>query len=396
MSYNVLWDTIFPEMNPIQAAKFARVVNALNPDVLNLQEIDSPFDTTTTFTAADVANLMNSIMPLPGGSLWQTYKAADNVIVSKYPLTLKRNSPDPTPNWAVAMSLVNLPDAQYNTDFYFMNNHFKCCGNPEGPEEVQRQRTADAIANWMRDARTAGGSVNLPAGTPMAVVGDLNIVGPQTLDTLITGNIMDEATFGTDSPPDWDGTDLGDAHPLHNVAGPADYTWRDETITTYTSRIDFVLFTDSVARIAHKFVLNTVDMSPAELTATGLETYDIVKHKEPLFPLTYDHLPLVVDFRFPADYKPGDYDLDRVVDPQDQGLWQQTYGATSSLDADGSRNTVVDTADYVVWRKFIGTDYAAFGSNGSPIPEPASNLLLCVSVTIAGPRLLRTYSRERN
>jgi hypothetical protein len=249
----------------------------------------------------------------------------------------------------------------------------------------------------MRDARTAGGgTINLATGTPMAVVGDLNIVGPQPLDTLITGNIIDEATFGTDSPPDWDGTNLGDAHPLHNVVGPADYTWRDDTITTYTSRIDFVLYTDSVARIAHKFVLNTVDMSPAELAATGLETYDVVKHKEPLFPLMFDHLPLIVDFRFPADYKPGDYDLDRAVDVQDRELWLQTYGSITNLDADGSRNNLVDAADYVAWRKFEGANYAASGSNGSPVPEPASNLLLILfAVTVGQPRF-RTNSRERS
>ena len=56
-----------------------------------------------------------------------------------------------------------------------------------------------------------------PPNTPMAVMGDLNIVDSlDPLNNLITGNIVNEATYGADSPPDWDGTVLADAHPVHN------------------------------------------------------------------------------------------------------------------------------------------------------------------------------------
>lgn len=41
VSYNVYWDTIFPAISPVQAAKFERVINALKPDILHLQEIRS-------------------------------------------------------------------------------------------------------------------------------------------------------------------------------------------------------------------------------------------------------------------------------------------------------------------------------------------------------------------
>ena len=39
VSYNVLWNTIFPGEDPTQAAKFARVVQAIDADIWNLQEI---------------------------------------------------------------------------------------------------------------------------------------------------------------------------------------------------------------------------------------------------------------------------------------------------------------------------------------------------------------------
>jgi hypothetical protein len=41
VSYNVLFDTIFADTDPVQAAKFARVMTALQPEIVNLQEISS-------------------------------------------------------------------------------------------------------------------------------------------------------------------------------------------------------------------------------------------------------------------------------------------------------------------------------------------------------------------
>ncbi len=378
VSYNVLWDTIFPEINATQAAKFERVVRALDPDILNLQEIDSPFDPTTTFSAADVANLMDSIAPLAGGANWHAHKGSDNVIVSKYPLSLQRTNTNPSSPRGIAIALVDLPDDTFATDFYFMNNHFKCCGDVlGGPEDVERQQQADALVNWMRDARSPGGFVNLAPGTPMAVVGDLNIVGlPDPLLNLIAGNIVDESVYGPDSPPDWDGTSLTDAHPVHNGSGATDYTWRNDYSQFAPGRLDYVLYTDSVARAAHQFVLNTVAMSAAERSATGLQTFDVT-----IDALLYDHLPVVVDFRLVADGGPGDFNLDRSVDSLDYQLWQHSFGSTTDLAADANGDHVVDAADYVVWRMNVG---AGTGSSSPDpalylVPEPASDLLILLA-----------------
>jgi hypothetical protein len=372
VTYNVLFDSIFEEENPVLAAKFARVMTALQPEVVNLQEISA-------YTAADVVSLMNSIVPPGAGATWYGYKSSDNVIVSKYPLTMQRSNTSP-PNWrGIALALVDLPNDQFATDLYLMNNHFKCCGNPGGPEDTLRQQQADALVNWMRDARTPGGFIDLPADTPMAVVGDLNIVGlPDPLNNLLTGNIVNNETYGADSPPDWDGTNLIDLHPLHNGIGPEDYTWRNDNDIFDPGRLDFVLYTDSVARAANNFVLNTVTMTPAELVATGLQTYDVTIDE-----LNYDHLPIVVDFRFPADGEPGDYNLDRVVDAGDYELWQQTYGASSIQHADGNKNNAVDAADYVLWRKMVSAGgAAATDANGFAVPEPASYLLLAAAICL--------------
>ena len=311
VSYNVLRDTIFPDVDAFQAVKFIRVVQALDPDVLNLQEIYS------SYSAADVVALLNGIAPLSGGATWFAHKGGDNVIASKYPLSLKATNTIPRKD-GTALALVDLPDNRYEADLYVMNNHFTCCNSMEPPEPLEprersRQQEADALVNWMRDARTIGEFIDLPYGTPMLVVGDLNIINdPDILDplgTLLGGDIYYEETYGADSPPDWDGTSLSDAHPLHNGSGPDDYTWRSD-IPEFDGniyppgRLDYILYTDSVIQEANKFVLNTVDMTTAERLATGLQTYDITVD---LVGARYDHLPVVVDFRIASIPEPIRY-----------------------------------------------------------------------------------------
>jgi endonuclease/exonuclease/phosphatase family metal-dependent hydrolase len=390
VSYNVLWDTIFPEVSATQSAKFARVVNALNPDILNLQEIDF-FNDELTFTATDVRDLMNSIMPLPGGASWFAHKGSDNVIVSKYPLTSQRTDTNPSTGRGLAIALVNLPNERFTHDFYVMNNHYKCCGDPGGPEDAQRQQHSDALVNWMHNARNPNGLITLPAGTPMAVVGDLNMVGSlNSLNTLLTGDISNEATFGADSPPDWDGSGLTDAHPLHNLNGPADFTWSDGPGGFPDGRLDYILYTDSVATATKKFILNTVSMTSAQRTATGLQQLDVTKSNS----LTdFDHLPLVVDFRLASPQLPGDYNYDGTVNSLDYEVWKLALG-TNLGDADGNGNNIVDAADYTIWRDHLsgaGTGAAAVAS----VPEPPSILLLVgtLAATIGGARRSSRFGR---
>jgi hypothetical protein len=128
--------------------------------------------------------------------------------------------------------------------------------------------------------------------------------------------------------------------------------------------------------VSHKFVLNTVAMSAADLSAAGLQTYDVTFDDR-----NYDHLPVVVDFRFVADGSPGDFNLDRMVSAQDFQIWRGKYATTPMLDADGNRDGVVDAADYVIWRKFA--DNGVNGEFHHAVPEPALNLLPAVFPTLA-------------
>lgn len=282
VSYNVLWDTIFPSQNPTQAAKFVRVVAALDADIWCLQEINY----NTQLSA--VLSLFNSIAPIPGG--WHGHKEGDCVIMSRWPLSMKATNTVPAGDKGQAMALVDLPDDVFEQDLYVMNNHYKCCGGFDD----RRQKQSDSIINWMRDARTPGGSINLPAGTAMMVIGDLNIVdGFQPVQTLIDGNIINEGIYGPDSKPDWDASDSTDELPMHNQLGPATWTWYSPGPYPH-GRLDFVISTDSVLPSVHRYVLNTTTMSASDLAANGLLANDITVDSQGV---DFDHLPLVVDFR---------------------------------------------------------------------------------------------------
>jgi hypothetical protein len=141
-----------------------------------------------------------------------------------------------------------------------------------------------------------------------------------------------------------------------------------------------MLYTDSEVSIAKRFILNSVAMTGAQRAATGLQQYDTTVTTS-----TYDHLPVVVDFRFPI---PGDYNGDRVVNILDFQLWRTTFGSTQNLSADGDGNLVVDAGDYVVWRKYSAAGSGAVQPGPDvPVPEPPANLLWLIAVgTIAALR----------
>lgn len=315
VTYNVHWDSIFPDGDPDnhpfrsfeKVDEFHRVIAALNPDIMCLQEVNG------NRSPQDVADIFDQVLPLSGGQ-WQAMIGHSNVIVSRYPLSMFAEHTVPAGQRAQAMALVDLPNETYLTDIYLMNEHYKCCGDTDN--DPQRQQQSDAVVNWMRDARSPGGFIDLPQDTPIVVLGDFNIVGgPGPLDTLLCGDISDEATYGNDSPPDWDGTCNVVLQPMHNGVGPDDYTWRNDNSSFAPGRLDYITFNDSVLTVARHFILNTTLMTQPDLDATGLQQFDVVLAP----PGYFDHLPLVIDFRFPqppisAD---GDVSLDGLTNGQD-------------------------------------------------------------------------------
>lgn len=280
-AYNVYFDAPFLTGGN-RAAPFARMINAVDADVWVLTEVYST-------PASSIANFFNTQAPQSNGATWKVYRSnGDDVIVSRHALSMTSGSAGL--GFTQAIALVDLPNATFSNDLYLVGAHFACC-----TAEASRRTEADSIAALLRDARTPGGNITLPANTAMMVAGDLNIVNDsQALIPLIEGDVFSNSQFGPDAPPDWDGTSMPAASAKHNAAIDGDeWTWRDDTTTFEPGTLDYQIYTNSVLRQNHGFVLNTALMSDAELAATGLLRGDSPYN---LSTGMYDHLPLVVDY----------------------------------------------------------------------------------------------------
>jgi endonuclease/exonuclease/phosphatase family metal-dependent hydrolase len=298
MSFNVNWDSIFPDGDPqndkwrefSKGAEFIRILKAVKPDILCLQEINP------IRNPQQIGSILDETLPLGEGATWQAHKGHDNFIAARFDLTMEANKLGHSgriTNFGQAMALVDLPDEDFEEDIYLICTHFKSGG---GLENVRaRQEHADGLIEWVGDIKIPGGRIDLQMGTPFILLGDFNVYDTDPahhLTTLLTGDIKDENRYGRDIEPDWDETSLADAMPLHNGVGEELYTWRDDTQEFNPGVLDRILFTDSVLVIENTFVLNTSTMTVEELEAAGLERADVMLDFETG---QYDHLPLVVD-----------------------------------------------------------------------------------------------------
>lgn len=303
MSYNVNWDSIFPEDDPLnhdlrefsRRQAFRRVLQAVQPDVICLQEINYLRST------QELSAYLEAILEAAPGEDWQVANERDNVIATRfglqeagyrlvtsiYPLELRQ-----------AAALIDLPDPQYGTtDLYVICAHFKAGGTRS--DILLRTRQADVIVANLRDLKTPGGELDLPVNTPIVILGDFNIYETDPAlhaRTLLRGDIYNESTYGEDLQPDWDDTALADAEPSHNGLGDEFYTWRTESPAFPWGRLDRIFYTDSVLVLENSFILNSMLLSDEALEQLGLQAGDVVLDVASGY---WDHLPLVADFELP-------------------------------------------------------------------------------------------------
>ncbi len=84
----------------------------------------------------------------------------------------------------------------------------------------------------------------------------------------------------------------------------------------------------------------------------------------------------------------GDYNQNGVVDTADYAVWRKTLGTgvAAFSGADGSGNGLVDQADYDLWKSRFGIVLGPGAGSGAAVPEPASIILLLGSLLIPAPR----------
>ena len=268
MTWNVRRDDLF---NQSLYDEYSRILNAIDPEIITFQEVYS-------HNSEDLKTLMESILPSGEGEEWFTSKQGNDIVLaSRY---------DVKGSWQLSSRsgafLIDL-SPKYVKDILVIGVHPPCCSNDAG-----RQNEVDAMMAVLRDAMQGGGIIQLDSGTPVIFAGDFNFVGDRRqLQTMLTGDILDNSTWGEDFAPDWDGTFLRDALSRHANLSQT-YTWQNEFSPFSPGRLDFIIFTDSAIELEKTYVLRTEGLIPDTLTEYGLMVADTR--------FASDHLPVVADF----------------------------------------------------------------------------------------------------
>ncbi|GMR10142.1 MAG: hypothetical protein BMS9Abin28_0963 [Anaerolineae bacterium] len=300
MGYNVNWDSIFPDGDPKnhdfrdfnRVDAFVRVMQAVQPDIVCLQEINY------LRGASELGEFLTQAMGSTSDQSWQVANVRDNVIATRFDLAergYELEKGNVRINLSQAAALIDLPDEQYgDTDLHVICSHFKAGG--QYGDILERASQADAIMAYVRDFKTPGGELDLKPGTPFIILGDFNVYETDPhlqLQTLVSGDISNENRYGQDLQPDWDETPLEDVVPSHNGLGEVFYTWRNDGEPFEPGILDRVIYSDSVLDVDNAFVFNTRMLSDRALAALGLQADDVLLDAESGY---YDHLPIVVDF----------------------------------------------------------------------------------------------------
>jgi endonuclease/exonuclease/phosphatase family metal-dependent hydrolase len=263
ISHNALQDGMF-ELG--RKPSFERLLQATQPDIIGYQEIYSN-------GATAVKNFVSNA--LPGFTWYSAQMGPDVFVVSKFPIVQSRALDG---NGAF---LIDLGDRE----LLFIVAHLPCCDN-----ESQRQSEADRIMGFVRDAKAGIGSFVIDEGTPIVILGDMNLVGfREQQQTLITGNIDNEVLYGPDFLPDWDDSDLEDAIPIATGL-PAAVTWVQPFSSFSPGRLDYILYTGSQMNLENTYAIYTEGMKSADLDANALRSFDSFNAS--------DHLLCVADFSF--------------------------------------------------------------------------------------------------
>jgi hypothetical protein len=293
MTYNVYANGL---IHPNRVDEHRRIFGSANADIITFQECGN-----TTYN--DVLGFLNT-NPIYYPYIY-TDSSSGNLTISKYP-SLQ--------SWQVAdridAELIDLPDSIYSTDILILNGHPPCCSNNQA-----RQENFDALIQFIHDAKTVGGVIDLPVNTPISFSGDMNLVGySEQYYTIVNGTISDTATFGNGGLPDWDNTPLKDQVCYFNEKDIA-YTWDKSNPSAGDfppGRLDLVFYTNSVISVDKSFIISTEHMS-SSLLAQNYLFLDDTK-------IASDHFPVVVDFILPnilpteiKDYK-SEKDIIRIID----------------------------------------------------------------------------------
>lgn len=289
LSWNVERGAMFT--NP---APFSRVLTALAPDVLLLQELaeDQTAEMIREWLGANVpsAGTPWQVLVGSGGGNLRTAVAARHPLhaIPELDRMLWTDDQRRPRDVRVAAAEVLMPGVAVAgagggarpdpVRTLFVSIHLKCCGGATTDEELTRLEEVQAIRHALRSIVHQGGGQGVGGGRFDAVVfgGDFNLVGSfEPLEQLVEDLDLDGTNMAIAVAPQLDGR--------------AHATWSDPGQPFTPGQLDFVLFGNATLRQLGGFALDTRDLAPAWLESNGLQIGDTGAS---------DHWPVVVDLGF--------------------------------------------------------------------------------------------------
>ena len=265
LTYNTLWDGI---LEADRQPKFKRIIQALDPDVIALQE-HTDWD--------QIDDIIQSWFPQ---EIWHaSWTYGDLVVLSRFPIL---NDANLISSERTMCALLDTEE-ELGKNLLVINSHLSCCANNDG-----RQQQVDEFASvWRNWITNSDGPFNLDFETPFVHVGDFNFVGyRQQVETLRIGDIVDENEYGDDFPPDWDASNIVDLFSRHTHKRMG-YTWRSDGSSFNPGKLDYIFYSNATIDTGKHYILNTLALDDETLAGYGLEWDDTQEAS--------DHLPRVFD-----------------------------------------------------------------------------------------------------
>lgn len=267
LSWNVHEGGIFTNPQP-----FTRILAAIKPDVIFLQELDDKN------TGEQLRAFLNAALPQPDGAGWNVIFgsgggnlrcAVASISQMSQALPVIASPERPKRSVRTAGCIV-----EHNGKRMLVASvHLKCCGRAGGSEDIERQTEAQLIHQTITTA-LAGGGID-----GVIIAGDLNLVGSHDPIELLAANLdLDRSALA-----------IADADQLDGLSNA---TWADRKTAFAPGRLDYLLFADSRMTATHSFVFDSRDLSAKCLKTHGILADDTSA--------TSDHLPLVVDLQWTA------------------------------------------------------------------------------------------------